>query len=145
MRSKKHDSYAKLFISTAYGQFAKAKTMTDTKAKTETKNWKSAIIPYVELKLGGGTVEGVIVGEKVVGERSNSETGEVRDRLMLFMHKAGDSEAKFQINLTAGLKNALANADVKPGDLVKIVRLDKIELPGKKGQSVNQYDILIAS
>lgn len=119
--------------------------ITKAPAKATEKNWKSAIVPYVELKLGGGSVEGVYIGEKVVGERTNENTGEVKDRMMLFMHTEGDSEAKFQINLTAGLKNALANADVKHGDTIKIVRLDKIEMPGKKGQSVNQYDILIAN
>ena len=120
-------------------------TVKKIETKTEAKTWKSAVVPYVDLKVGGGSVEGVFIGEKVVGERVNEQTGEVKPRAMVFLHAHGDPEAKFQINLTAGLKNALGNSCVKPGDLIKIIRLDKVEMPGKKGQTVNQYDILIAN
>jgi hypothetical protein len=101
--------------------------------------WKKATIPFFDLKIGG-SCEGTYLECKKVGERINKETGEVTDRLMVVMVKE-DGE-KFQLNYTAGLRNALLNSDVKKGDYIRIDRLEKVPMRGKPGE-VNQYDIFV--
>lgn len=111
----------------------------NTNAKEE--NWKSAIVPFVALEIGGH-IEGEYVEFKKVGERTNSTSGEVTDHLQCFFkRKNGET---FKIEGNAGLKNALDSTTVKPGDYIRVVRMEKKKIPGRAGE-VNQYDILIRS
>lgn len=91
--------------------------------------------------------EGIFLGMRVVDqtEQVDMKTGELvpKDRTIALFHKPGDPspEGKFQTWVNSGLKNALAMAGVIEGEHIVVKHLGKVEMPGKGGATVNQYDI----
>lgn len=78
---------------------------------------------------------------KSTGPWLDKNTGEESELTRLYFQK--DNGDKFIIFEDGGLRNSLANAMVKEGDYVKIVKLEKASMSG--GRTVNQYDIFVAS
>lgn len=57
----------------------------------------------------------------------------------IFKYLPGEGEGRFQVITDKGLEKALLEGLVKEGDMVEIVKLDKIQLKG--GRTFNQYDL----
>lgn len=74
---------------------------------------------------------------KTKSVKVDKKTGEESELTRLFLQK--DNGDKIIVFEDGGMRNALANAMVKEGDYVKIVKLEKSSLGG--GRTVNNYDI----
>lgn len=84
----------------------------------------------------GDSVEGTIL-QKTKSIRIDQKTGEESELTRLFLQK--ENGEKIIVFEDGGMRNALANAMVKEGDFVKIVKLEKSDIGS--GRTVNNYDI----
>lgn len=86
------------------------------------------------------SIEGTFTS-RTSGERLNTTTGETDELVRL--HFTREDGTKFLTFEDAGLRNAMANADVKPGDYIKIVKLDQVDIGN--GRRSNNYDIFMSA
>lgn len=87
----------------------------------------------------GDTLEGKYLTQ-TTGPWLDKATGEEKELTRLFFEmENGEKVIIFQ---DGGLRNAMSNAMVKEGDVIRIEKLEKAPLHG--GRSVNQYDIFVA-
>lgn len=86
------------------------------------------------------SAEGTLKG-KTTGPWTDKATGEERELTRL--HFEREDGSKFIIFEDGGLRNAMANAMVKEGDFIRIVKGEKTPMGG--GRTVNQYDIFAAN
>lgn len=112
--------------------------------------------PLRELEIGD-SVTAVYWGRKLQGEVIDSNTGEVKERFFIFLadplkeeskfEACRSTEGKFKMWENGPLHNALVEADVQPGNLIVINRLEKKKMTIKAGKNagqtaeVNQYEV----
>jgi len=101
---------------------------------------KGHIFKKVDVKViklsEGDSVEGTLIA-KTKSPWVNTETGQTQDLTRL--HFKDSRGTRFIIFEDGGLRNALANANIEVGALLKITKLPKIEL--NDGREVNSYEI----
>lgn len=103
------------------------------------REFKKASTPILKLKVGD-EIEGKLIG-RTTAPTVDKKTGEESELTRLFFEK--DNGEKFIIFEDGGLRNGLANAMVKEGDYLKIIKLEKSDIG--QGRTVNNYDIYVAS
>lgn len=89
----------------------------------------------------GFTFEGKYVGTALSEpfQRVNKETGEIVTKTITFAIFERQDGERFKVAQDAGLRAAMSDALVKEGNLIRVVKLEKVVL--KNSRSMNQYDI----
>lgn len=89
-----------------------------------------------------GAYQGLILKE-IMDKRTRVSKEVNSYNFDLIDEKTGEVKDKITVLGDAGLKSEITNADLKEGDIVKIVHIGEKDLGN--GQKVNQYDIFRAS
>lgn len=98
-------------------------------------NFQKVDVEVLKLDVGENFV-GTLIDE-TVRPWTDKKTGEVKELVQLhFESPKGESFIYFK---DAGLGNALSTANIKIGDLIKVEKMEKVNLGG--GQTVNSYSI----
>lgn len=89
----------------------------------------------------GFTFSGKFIGTVLSNpfKHVDQETGEITERQLTQAVFEDDKAERFSVIQDAGLKSALADAMVKEGMKVEVVKLEKAKLKG--GRTMNQYDV----
>lgn len=112
------------------------KTETTTKTKKRTLQKVSVdVVKLSDLKTGD-SIEGTFNG-RTTGPWIDKQTGEQSELVRL--HFTREDGTKFITFEDGGLRNAMANAMVKEGDYLKIVKCEQVSIGG--GRKSNQYDL----
>lgn len=117
------------------------KTTKTTKSGEKIRTLRKVSVEIVKLskKETGEFVEGTYTGRST-GPYIDKTTGEETELVRLQFTR--DDGSKFIIFEDGGLRNAMANAMVKEGDWIRIVKMDQVEIGN--GRRSNQYDIFTA-
>lgn len=89
----------------------------------------------------GYTFEGRLVGTALGAPFSkvDEKTGQVFTQQMTFCIFEDKDGSRFKVNQDKGLQTAMIDGLVKEGDVIQVVKLEKVDIG--KGHTMNQYDI----
>jgi hypothetical protein len=88
----------------------------------------------------GDEIQATLTGRSTV-PWTDRKTGKVKDLTRL--HFTREDGTKFLLNEDAGLRGCLADADVKDGTFIKLIKGYKSDLEG--GHTVNNYEVFLTT